>query len=312
MIIHPGVMGIDISKLHLDVYEAQAGGVARLPNETTAVAALARRCAAEGIYVLFEATGRYDRLLRQQLAAAGVEFARVNPLQARDFARAAGFLAKTDAVDARMLAAMAQSLRPAPHRPPEPARARLAALHKRRDQLVAMRQQERTRAHDGDPDSPEIAASLQHHLAWLDAAIKEMEACIAAVMAEDEPLQRQQRLLRSAPGVGPVTAVTLMALLPELGQRSAKTIAALAGLAPLNRDSGARRGQRSIRGGRKRVRDALYMAALTATRSQTRFQAAFRALCLAGKPAKLALIAIARKLLVTLNAMARDNKAFQP
>ena len=309
MIIHPGVMGIDISKHHLDVFDPAVGHAERFMNDAEAVARLAARGAVGGIFVLFEATGHYDAVLRRGLVAAGVTFARVNPARARDFARAAGYLAKTDAVDARMLAAMAQCLRPAAQDNPSPERERLTLLHKRRDQLVATRQQERTRRCEcADPD---IAADLDRHLDWLDTAIAALDARIRETLATDSELERRQTLLRSAPGVGPVTAVTLIALLPELGQRSPKAIAALAGLAPLNRDSGQHRGQRSIRGGRKRVRDALYMAALAAVRSKTRFRDRYQAMRAAGKPAKLALIAIARKLLVTLNALVRDRIEFQ-
>lgn len=309
MIIHPGVMGIDISKARLDVFDAALGHGECFANTASAIEALAKRCAEQGIFVLFEATGGYDARLRHALAAAGVAFARVNPARARDFARAAGFLAKTDAVDARMLAAMAQTLRPAAQTPPSAERESLAALHKRRDQLVATRQQERTRRSEcGDA---EILLSLNQHLQWLNQAIAALDRRIRKILAADAMLARLQILLRSVPGVGPVAATTLIALLPELGQRSPKTIAALAGLAPFNRDSGKYRGQRRIRGGRRRVREALYMAALTAARSKTRFRAIYQHLREAGKPAKIALIAIARKLLVVLNAIVRDQKPFQ-
>jgi transposase len=309
MIIHPGVMGIDISKHYLDIFDPAVGHAERLANDAASAAQMAVRCSAGGVFVLFEATGQYDAVLRRGLGAAGVAFARVNPARARDFARAAGYLAKTDDVDARMLAAMAQCLRPSPQDIPSADHERLTRLHKRRDQLVAIRQQERTRRSEC-PD-PETNADLDRHLDWLDAAIVAIDRCIQEMLAADLRLARLQALLRSAPGVGPVTATTLIALLPELGQRSPKAIAALAGLAPFNRDSGQYRGQRAIRGGRKRVRDALYMAALAAARSQTRFQTTYRALRKAGKPPKLALIAIARKLLVTLNALVRDQTAFQ-
>jgi transposase len=309
MIINPGVMGIDISKEALDVFDSSVGRPERMANAIVKIEELASRCAAGGIFVLFEATGRYDALLRQVLTGAGVSFARVNPAQARDFARAAGFLAKTDAVDARMLAAMAQCLRPAAQVPVSAGRERLALLHKRRDQLVATRQQERARR--SECADSEIAADLDRHLEWLSTEIKAIDRRIRDLLAAEARLAQLQTLLRSAPGVGPVAATTLIALLPELGQRSAKTIAALAGLAPLNRDSGQHRGRRSIRGGRKRVRDALYMAALAAVRSQSQFQTTYGKLRKAGKPAKLALVAIARKLLVTLNAMVRDQRAFQ-
>lgn len=306
MIIPPGVMGIDVSKASLDVFDSSTGVSERMVNAVDDIDLLVGRCRRGGLFVLFEATGRYDALLRQALTAAGVAFARVNPARARDFARAAGFLAKTDAVDARMLAAMAHCLRPAAQSEVPAERERLALLHKRRDQLVATRQQERTRR--CECADPEVAADLDRHLDWLDAEIKALDRRIRDLLAA---WARLQALLRSAPGIGPVAATTLIALLPELGHRSAKTIAALAGLAPLNRDSGQWRGQRAIRGGRKRVRDALYMAALAAARSRSVFRTIYDKLRQAGKPPKLALIAVARRLLVTLNAMVRDQRPFQ-
>jgi transposase len=309
MNIAPGVVGIDIAKQHLDVFDTDRGRVVRLPNTPAAITALIASWQEKPPRVLFEATGTYDLALRQALDAAGIDFARVNPARARDFARAAGFLAKTDAVDATMLAAMAHCLNPATAIPAEPERQRLALLHKRRDQLVATRQQERTRQHDA---APEIAADIARHIAWLSSEIAALETRIASLIAAHQDLKQTARQLRSAPGVGPVTATALIALLPELGQRSPQTIAALAGLAPLTVESGQFRGKSQIRGGRKRVRDALYMAAVAASRGKSRFANIYQTLRAAGKPAKLALIAVARKLLVTLNAMVRDNLAFQP
>ena len=308
MIIAPGFVGIDVSKHHLDIFDAAVGTAARLANTAAAVAELAHDWARRDAFVLFEATGRYDLDLRHALTAAGVRFARVNPARARDFARAAGFLAKTDAVDAEMLATMAQCLQLPPEKAGLAARERLAALNRRRDQLVANRQQERTRQREcSDPFSRQ---SIAAHLAWLDAAIEAIQAQIAAAIAAEPELEHDRRLLSSAPGVGPVTAATLLALMPELGRRSPKQLAALAGLAPFNNDSGTRRGQRSIRGGRKRVRDALYVAAFVAARHAPRFKAFFKTLFEAGKPRKLALIAVARKLLIVLNAILRDRQPF--
>jgi len=309
MIIAPGFIGIDVSKNHLDIFDAAAGHVIRLDNTPPAFAALIEGWAQRNAFVLFEATGRYDLSLRQALAGAGVRFARVNPSRARDFARAAGFLAKTDAVDARMLATMAQCLRPPPDQTTTKEREQLALLNKRRDQLVATRQQERTRRHE--VSDPLLVDSILAHLAWLDAAIEALEAQIAALIAKTPELDNARRLLVSVPGVGPVTAATLLALLPELGRRSPKQLAALAGLAPFNNDSGARRGQRSIRGGRKRVREALYVAAFSAARHAPRFSDFYKTLTKAGKPAKLATIAVARKLLTVLNAILRDQRPFQ-
>lgn len=309
MIINPDVVGIDISKHHLDLFDGAVGRPERVRNSPQMAASLAARFASAGVFVLFEATGSYDLALRRALEAAGVTFARVNPARARDFARAAGFLAKTDRIDARMLAAMAQCLRPRPEAPADPAREALASLSRRRDQLVAIRKQERTRR--STSTNTAIADSIEHHLAWLDQAIAELEAAIGQLIRTSASLKQAANRLRSVPGIGPVAAATLLALMPELGTRSQKAIAALAGLAPINADSGLRRGKRQIRGGRKRVRDALYMAAVAAARSKSRFAAIYKALIKAGKPPKLALIAIARRILVTLNAITRDKTIFQ-
>jgi transposase len=307
MRIHPGFVGIDVSKHHLDVFDA-VEGARRVPNAAEPLAALAAGCAEHGVFVLFEATGCYDRALRQALEAAGVAYARVNPQQARDFAKAAGFLAKTDRVDAMMLAAMAQALEPPRQAPVDPERERLARLNARRDQLVGMRKQERTRRREClDAD---VGADLDRHLGFLDEAIAALDRDIAALIANSPRLAEARRLLASVPGIGAVAASTLLALMPELGARSPKSIAALAGLAPFNADSGIHRGKRKIRGGRKRVRDALYMAAITAVRCSARFAHSYQALRQAGKPAKLALVALARKLLVVLNAIIRDQIPF--
>jgi transposase len=307
MDIHPVCVGIDVSKAWLDVYEE--GAPLRCANTSEAIAPLAARWAGSDAFVVFEATGVYAERLRLALQAAGVRFACVNPGRARDFARAAGFLAKTDRVDARMLAAMGRALQPRPAELADPARERLAALTRRRDQLVAVRKQERTRL-KGAVD-PDIAQGLARHLAWLDAEVKVLERAMAQA-ANAPSLAAALKLLRTIPGIGPIAAAVLLGLMPELGRRPAKSLAALAGLAPLNRDSGLHRGRRTISGGRKRVRDALYMAAVSVSSSRSRLGERYRALKTAGKPSKLALIATARKLLVTANAVLRDNTAWQP
>lgn len=310
MIITHGFIGIDVSKDVLDIFEGGGQQACRIANTEDALSSLMTRWKTSGVFVLFEATGHYDARLRRALASAGIAFARVNPARARDFARAAGFLAKTDSIDARMLAAMAQSLAPAPATATDDDREGLALAHKRRDQLVLTRQQERTRrteCHD-----VMLRADIEVHLQWLDARIAHWDEEIRSRLAQSERLNQIARLLRSIPGIGPVAAATLIALMPELGQLQAKKITAIAGLAPFNVDSGQFRGLRRIKGGRKRVRDALYMAAVAATRSHDRFKTQYRRLRAAGKPAKVALIAIARKLLVTANAILRDQTAFQP
>jgi len=307
------MIGIDVAKHHLDGFDEAENRLWRVANAAEPVAALVGSLQGRGVLVVFEATGAYDAVLRHALRQAGVPFARVNPARARAFAKAAGHLAKTDAIDARLLAQMGAGLRLEPDPAPNPERERLAALHKRRDQLVAMRQQERTRLSEiGDPQlDPQLEIGLKDHLAWLDGAIARIEEIIRAALAACAPLREDERLLRSAPGVGPVTATTLLALMPELGSRSSGTIAALAGLAPFNADSGEHRGTRRIQGGRRRVRQALYMAAVSAARTSPPFLDLYQRLRAKGKPAKLALIAVARKLLVTLNAMLKTRTEFQ-
>lgn len=309
MIIARGVIGIDVSKHYLDVFEGGTGRAERVANSEESLAVVTARWKDRGVFVLFEATGHYDMLLRRALSAAHIAFARVNPARARDFARAAGILAKTDKIDARMLAAMAQTLSPACARENDQAREVLALAHKRRDQLVRMRQQERTRR--SECSDATILADIACHLEWLDAQIARWDEEIRRLLAQSEQLDRNARLLRSVPGVGPVAATTLIALMPELGALPPKKIAALAGLVPFNADSGQFKGVRRIKAGRKRVRNALYMAAIAAARSHAHFRSIYQRMRAAGKPAKVALIAIARKLLVIANAILRDNVAFQ-
>jgi transposase len=305
MIIAPGYIGIDVSKDHLDIFDDRTH---RITNMAEVIAAWLAELPTPPRLVLFEATGRYDWQLQQQLHAAGISFARVNPLHARAFARATGQLAKTDAIDARLLAAMAQAFNPAPQPPDDPERLELAELHRRRAQLVSYRQQERTRLHTA---SPSTAPSIVSHLDWLDAQIKQLERQIETRIRSSTALTLAASLLRSIPSIGPVNAAGLLALMPELGQRSAKTIAALGGLAPINRDSGQFRGQRCIAGGRAEVRKLLYMAAVTASRSNSRFAETYKGLTANGKAAKLALIAVARKLLVTANAVLKTGQPFK-
>lgn len=306
MTLHPLWIGIDIAKSHLDVFDERTGTHRRIANQADAIRRLLVSCRDWPARVIFEATGVHDVLLRQALRQAGMRFVRVNPRRARDFARAAGRLAKTDALDARMLAAMGRALALAPEPDADPARERLARLHTRRDQLVDARAAERARL----GDAAELRASLEGHIAWLDDA--RLDRLIAEAIAASRELADAARLLRSAPGIGPVTATTLLALMPELGQRSAKTIASLAGLAPINHDSGTLRGLRRIKGGRRRVRQALYMAALAAARSHPRFKAFYEAVLARRAAPKLALIAVARKILVILNAMLKTKTSFQP
>ena len=309
MTLHPDVIGIDIAKHHLDIYDPRCAQHRRIPNRPEPLADMIEVWRARACLVVFEATGAYDTLLRRALAEAGLRFVRVNPARARDFARATGRLAKTDAIDARMLADMGHVLALNAQAEPDPTREQLAILHRRRDQLVEIRAGERTRLAEA---SAALSDSLESHIAWLNAEIARLDGLIARLIAEKAELAEAARLMRSVPGVGPVTVTTLLALLPELGSRSGKALAALAGLAPLNQDSGQRRGARVIRGGRRRVRRALYMAAIAAVRTHPRFRAFYAAVLARRAAAKIALVAVARKLLVILNAMLKTQTPFQP
>jgi len=309
MNIHQSVVGIDVAKHHLDIFVSDGSAPSRIDNASDAIDAILACWQPNRVFVVFEATGRYDRPLTRALEARGIAFARVNPAQARDFARAIGKLAKTDSIDAAMLAEMGQRLSLEATGTVCPQRRKLADLITRRDQLVAMRAQERTRlADDLDDDT---ARDLEDHIDWLGARICTHERRIAMLIAETSELAEQATVMQSVPGVGPVTVAVLLALMPELGTRSRRAVAALAGVAPINADSGQHRGKRRIRGGRHRVRTALYMAAISAVRSQSRFKTSYQNLLSAGKPPKVALIAIARKILVTLNAVVRDRREFQ-
>lgn len=308
MILPLRCVGIDVSKHMLDIFDDGIGAPERIANAPQPITAQVERWRCGNVFVVFEATGIYDRALAEVLQQFGIRFARINPARARDFARAGGRLAKTDAIDARMLAAFARAMTPTAGQRPQPERNALALLAKRRDQLVRMRAQEKNRRSEAQDRA--MIQCIARHLDFLTAEIKAIEAEIQALIKAEPQISEQARLMRSAPGIGPVACMQLIAQMPELGQVGPKQVAALAGLAPLNVDSGTYRGRRTIGGGRKRVRDALYMAALNAVRRDGSFRIFYQRLRAAGKPAKLALIAVARKLLTTLNAMLRDRKFY--
>jgi transposase len=309
MIITHRYVGIDVSKHHLDIFDEAIGASERIANVPHAITELVARWRCDA-FVVFEATGVYDRELREALRRAGIRFARINPARARDFARAGGQRAKTDPIDARMLAAYARAMQPATEQVSTAPRIALARLAKRRDQLVLMRAQEKNRRSEAEDRA--MAERIARLIEVLDHEICEIEAEISALIKAEAELAEDAQLMRSLPGIGPVACMQLIAQMPELGRIGPKQVAALAGLAPFNVDSGAYRGKRKIGGGRKRVRDALYMAALNAVRRADPFKAFYARLRQAGKPAKLALIAVARKLLTVLNAMLRDRKAYLP
>lgn len=308
MILPLRCVGIDVSKHTLDIFDDAVGKPERIANAPRPITEQVARWRCGNVFVLFEATGVYDRELAEALHQAGVRFARINPARARDFARAHGRLAKTDAIDAKMLAGFARTMAPSCEPEPDPARNALSLLAKRRDQLVHMRAQEKNRR--SETRDPLMIESIARLIDFLDDEVKAIEARIETLIKAEPTISDDARLMRSAPGIGPVACMQLIAQMPELGRVGPKQVAALAGLAPLNVDSGLYRGKRAIGGGRKRVRDALYMSALNAVRRDPSLKTFYQKLRKAGKPAKLALIAAARKLLTILNAMMRDRKTY--
>jgi len=302
------VIGVDIAKGWIDIFTLSTRKHERIATTKPALARFARRV--KGALVVCEASGGYERPLTGALAKAGVACARVNPRQAREFARATGRLAKTDRVDAEMLARMGRALSLEPTPPVDPERARLAELVARRDDLVASILREKNRARTSA--DPWVAREIAALLRVLRAHLKAVESQIAARIDASAALAEARRRLTSVPGIGPALCAVLIARLPELGQLDHRRIASLAGLAPHACDSGLHRGKRHIWGGRAEVRRALYLAAFIASRYDPALKAFRKRLVDAGKPTKVAITACARKLLTILNAMFRhatDHRA---
>lgn len=298
-------VGIDVAKDHLDVALRPADVTFRVSNDAAGHGeVLARLTDLPVTLVVLEATGGYEQAVVAALTAAHVPVAVLNPRQVRDFARASGQLAKTDRVDARVLAHYAAALRPTPRPLPAAAQRELAALVGRRQDLIAMRIAEQHRLRTAPAA---IAAPIRAHIAWLRKQLTAVEATITTQVAAHPQWQADSTLLQTMKGVGPLISATLIARLPELGQLTHRQVAKLVGVAPFARDSGTSRGKRRCAGGRADVRTALYLAALVASRFNPVIRAFYQRLTAAGKPAKVALVACAHKLLTILNAMMRDR-----
>ncbi len=302
--------GIDVSAAHLDMAVLPSGEEWRFTNDPAGIKALTDRLAGMGtVLVVLEATGGMEVPVVSELAVAGVELVVVNPRQVRDFARATGKLAKSDALDARVLARFGEAVKP-PVRPlPDTALRELRGLATRRHQLMKMVTAERNRLRMA---SERVQPQIKEHILWLKRQIKDLDKDLRDSIRSSPLWRAQENLLRSTPGVGPVVSSILLAKLPELGSLNRHQIGALVGVAPLNRDSGAMRGKRKIWGGRAPVRAALYMAALVATRYNPVIKAFYQRLLQAGKPKKVALTACMRKLLTILNIMVRNNCHWNP
>lgn len=304
-------IGIDVAKDHLDVHVRPTGEALRLPDDADGLATLLPRLRARGpTLIALEATGGYEVPLAAALASAALPVAVVNPRQIRDFARATGQLAKTDTVDARVIALFAEAIRPTPRPVPDAQAQALGELMARRRQLVDMLGAEQNRRRQ--LRDRRRHRQLDAHIAWLEEALRRLDHDLTTLVRATPIWREADDLLRSVPGIGPVTAGTLIADLPELGRLDRRRLAALAGLAPFARDSGTFRGRRMIAGGRAPVRRVLYMATLAAIQHNPVIRRFHRRLVTAGRPGKVALTAAMRKLLTILNAMLRDRRPWQP
>ncbi|MEK6641235.1 MAG: IS110 family transposase [Nitrospirota bacterium] len=304
------VVGIDISKARLDVSIRPSGARTSVPYDATGLTTvLTQLTQVQPVRIVVEATGGLERPLVRALVDGALPVIVVNPRQVRDFAKATGQLAKTDALDAQVLARFAEVIQPALRAIPDAQTQELAALLARRRQVLAMHGAEQ---HRRDRAPARVRKRIEAHLRWLQAELARLDEELDDRIQQSPVWREREELLQSVPGVGPVMSRTVVAELPELGTLNRKQIAALVGVAPFNRDSGRLRGRRAIWGGRAPVRTALYMATLVATRWNPVIRVFYQRLRTAGKAPKVALVAAMRKLLTILNAMVHAGTLWQP
>ncbi len=304
-------VGIDVVKDSLDVRVLSEAKPFTVSNDAAGLSQLLARLPDAGTcLIVVEATGAYQRLVVAELANAGHFVSVVNPRQVRDFARGLGILAKTDGIDARVIALFGQHVRPRTIAKNHENQEELQQLVTRRRQLIDLRTAETNRQEL--LTSKPVQKSLQQVIALLDKQIESIEQEIAKFLESDDQWKNKANIIKSVPGVGKVTVVSLLADLPELGFLNRQEIAALVGLAPFNRDSGRFHGKRSIWGGRASIRSVLYMAALTARRCNPVIQAFAKRLEDQGKPFKIVIVACMRKLLITLNTLVKTNSQWNP
>ena len=298
-------VGIDVSKAQLDIAMRPTAQGWSAPNDEEGIGQLVSRLQElSPALVVLEATGGYELPVVGALGALGLPVAVVNPRQARDFAKATGKLAKTDRIDAQVLAHFAEAVHPTSRPLSDPQAQELAALMTRRRQVIGMLTAEKNRFHTA---SAPVRRDIKDHIVWLERSLVKLDSGLGDTLKQSPLWREKEDPLRGVPGVGPVLSLTLLAELPELGTLNRRQIAALVGVAPLNRDSGTLRGKRTVWGGRAPVRAALYMGTLVATRYNPVIRAFYQRLLAAGKPKKLALTACMRKLLTILNAMLKHG-----
>ena len=305
MEVTPIFVGIDVSKARLDVAMRPSGESQSVSNDEGGIKALVKQLGETGpALIVLEATGGLERQVMRALASAELPVVVINPRQVRDFAKATGQLAKTDSIDAAVLARFAQAVRPSVRPLPDEVTLELRALVARRRQITEMIVAETNRL-GGAPKA--LRKRIEAHIGWLKAELGRADKDLDQSIRQSPIWCENEDLLKSVPGIGPIVSRTLLAELPELGELNSKQIAALVGIAALNRDSGKFRGHRAIWGGRATVRAALYMAALVASRRNAVIQAFYKRLRDAGKAPKVALVACMRKLLTILNAMIKHK-----
>jgi len=304
-------VGIDVSKSTLDVCIEPAVQTLHVAYDEAGIKQIAVRLKeVNPTLIVMEATGGLEVRIATELASQGLPVAVINPRQARDFAKATGQLAKTDQVDAAMLAAFAQAIRPQVHPLKDADTRALDDMVTRRRQLIDMRVQETLRL--GTAASKPLEKSLNKHIVWLDKRIAEIDTDLTNRLRKSDVWRTKDNLLRGIPGVGPVTTLTMLAKCPELGLLNRREIAALTGVAPLANDSGKHRGKRFIWGGRADVRAVLYMAAISAIQHNDAIKAFAERLKKAGKPPKVVIVACMRKLLTIMNSMLKNNTPWNP
>lgn len=304
-------VGIDVSKGHLDVSHRPSGDAYRVTNDEAGVGELRRRFKLQPpTLVVMEATGGYEGPCAASLAVAGVQVAVVNPRHVRDFAKATGKIAKTDALDAAVLAHFAEAVRPEVRPLDDEQTQELSEIVGRRRQLVDMITAETNRMHTCRTQT--VRTQIRSHVSWLKKQLHDIDRDLDDQIKKTPLWREKDEQLQSVPGVGPVLVRTLLADLPELGTLDSKQIASLVGVAPMNRDSGTMRGKRTTWGGRASVRRVLYMAAVSASKCNPVLRAVYERFIAAGKAKKVALVACMRKLLITLNAMTRDKSVWAP
>jgi transposase len=301
--------GIDVSKATLDVATTKGKEIKSFSNDESGINEVIDYLKKENpALTIMEATGGLEKLLAASLVEASIPVAVVNPKQVRDFAKAKGKLAKTDNIDAHILAEFARDIHPEVRPPSDKQTEEIKALLVRRQQLMTMIVMEKNRLWSA---SGTVELSIGENIKWLKQLLKDLDNDLANRIKESPIWREKEDLLKSVPGVGPVLSVTLLGTLPELGKLTRKQVAALAGVAPFNQDSGKHRGKRTIKGGRTRVRAPLYMATLVATRCNPVIKAYYLHLLELGKIKKVALTACMRKLLVILNAIIREHRPWQ-